>query len=145
MSRPEQVRRIIEPHALAYDGFRWHGRAFDHERREFRDFVLGRIKSPRPGAPAHSTPESDSEWNHWVALRIAPHPSLAPAQARAIRLDYGIAGEARALHVRQALLFYALKRLGLDIEHDARPPQEQHVVLTNREEVMRLVSREPEL
>ncbi len=40
MSRPEPVRRIIEPHALAYDGFRWHTRAFDRESGEFRDSLL---------------------------------------------------------------------------------------------------------
>jgi hypothetical protein len=37
--------------------------------------------------------------------------------------------------VRQALLFYALKRLGLDVAPGARPPHEQHIVLVNREEV----------
>jgi hypothetical protein len=26
MSRPTPARRLIEPHALAYDGFRWHAR-----------------------------------------------------------------------------------------------------------------------
>jgi hypothetical protein len=37
--------------------------------------------------------------------------------------------------VRRALLFYALKRLGLDVPPDTRPPHEQHIVLVNREEV----------
>jgi hypothetical protein len=38
------------------------------------------------------------------------------------------------IKVRRALLFYALRRLGLDVGPDVRPPQEQHIVLVNREE-----------
>jgi hypothetical protein len=37
--------------------------------------------------------------------------------------------------VRRALLFYALKRLGLDVAPDARPAHMQHIVLVNRDEV----------
>jgi hypothetical protein len=37
--------------------------------------------------------------------------------------------------VRRALLFYALKRLGLDVPPDTRPAHEQHIVLLNRAEV----------
>jgi hypothetical protein len=36
---------------------------------------------------------------------------------------------------RRALLFYALRRLGVDVAGDARPPSEQHIVLVNRAEV----------
>ncbi|MBX6322425.1 MAG: WYL domain-containing protein [Rhodospirillaceae bacterium] len=144
MSRPAPMRRTIEPHALAHDGFRWHARAFDHETRTFRDFVLGRMRQARAAGPATARPEDDAEWHRWVPLRIAPHPALTPAQAKAIRLDYGIAGAAATLRVRQSLLFYALRRLGLDTAPGSRPPQEQHIVLVNRDEVMPLVSRQPE-
>jgi hypothetical protein len=37
--------------------------------------------------------------------------------------------------VRRALLFYALRRLGLDIPETARPPEAQHIVLLNRAEI----------
>jgi hypothetical protein len=50
MSRREAIRRVIEPHALAYDGFRWHARAFDRESGAFRDFVLGRMSKPNATA-----------------------------------------------------------------------------------------------
>ncbi|HEY3640921.1 MAG TPA: hypothetical protein VGL31_07500 [Xanthobacteraceae bacterium] len=33
------------------------------------------------------------------------------------------------------LLFYALRRLGLDVAADVRPASEQHIVLLNRAEV----------
>ena len=78
------------------------------------------------------------------ALVIAPHPDLTPAQARAIALDYGIRGGASTIKVRRALLFYALKRLGLDIAADARPAHEQHIVLVNRDEIERAYVRRDE-
>lgn len=132
MSRPEPLARVIEPHALAHDGFRWHLRAFDRESRDFRDFVLGRISRPRVGDAAQSRPSDDRDWHTFVALEIAPHPGLTEAQAKAIALDYGITKGAAKIRVRRAMLFYALRRLGLDLKPNARPPHEQHIVLMNR-------------
>jgi len=84
---------------------------------------------------AGSAPKDDAEWQSFVALVIAPHPDLTPAQARAIAIDYGIRGGSTAIKVRRALLFYALRRLGLDVAPGARPANEQHIVLLNRDEV----------
>jgi hypothetical protein len=135
MSRPSPTRRVIEPHALAHDGFRWHARAFDRENNEFRDFVLGRMSKPKVREQAGSAARDDVEWHAFVALVIAPHPKLTPSQARAIAIDYGIRGRSTTLKVRRALLFYALKRLGLDIAPETRPPNEQHIVLLNRHDI----------
>jgi hypothetical protein len=46
--------------------------------------------------------------------------------------------------VRRALLFYALKRLGLDVAPGARPPHEQHIVLLNRKEIEAALARSSE-
>jgi hypothetical protein len=132
MSRPEPLARAIEPHALAHDGFRWHLRAFDRESGEFRDFVLGRISRPRVVNAAQSQPNQDRDWHTFVTLEIAPHPDLTEAQAKAVALDYGITKGAAKIPVRRSMLFYALRRLGLDLKPNARPPQEQHIVLVNR-------------
>jgi predicted DNA-binding transcriptional regulator YafY len=40
MSQPEPTARWIEPHALAFDGFRWHARAFCQKDKVFKDFLL---------------------------------------------------------------------------------------------------------
>jgi len=135
MSRPEAVRRTIEPHALAHDGFRWHARAFDRESGAFRDFVLGRLSKPRLAGQARARPEDDVDWRTFITLQIAPHPGLTPAQAKAIAIDYGIRGRSAALKVRRALLFYALRRLGLDVAPESRRPNEQHIVLLNRADI----------
>ncbi len=135
MSRPEPIHRTIEPHALAYDGFRWHARSFDRQSGEFRDFVLGRMTKPKAAGAAQASPDGDADWNTFIELVIAPHPRLTPAQARAIAIDYSIRGRSTVLKVRRALLFYALKRLGLDVAPETRPPNEQHIVLLNRGDV----------
>lgn len=135
LSRPAPMRRTIEPHAFAYDGFRWHARAFDRETGAFRDFVLGRITKPREADAARSRPEDDAAWRDVVALVISPHPDLTPAQSQAISIDYGLRGGSATIRVRRALLFYALRRLGLDVAADTRPAAEQHIVLRNRAEV----------
>jgi len=71
----------------------------------------------------------------FVTLEIAPHPGLTEAQAKAIALDYDMTDGKARIRVRRALLFYALRRLGLDLRPDARPPQEQHIVLLNRADI----------
>lgn len=145
MSRPDATRRIIEPHALAHDGFRWHARAFDRETGTFRDFVLGRLTKPKRTGNARSVPQDDIDWRTFVRLVIAPHPRLTQAQSRAIAVDYGIRGSSTAIRVRRALLFYALKRLGLDVADDARPPSAQHIVLLNRDEINNTMTSQTDL
>ncbi|MHA1554133.1 MAG: WYL domain-containing protein [Alphaproteobacteria bacterium] len=135
MSRPRPIKRTIEPHALAFDGFRWHARAYDRETETFRDFVLGRLSKARIDEGAVSDPASDTDWHTFVDLDIAPHPKLSGAQARAIAMDYGITRGSVRIPVRRALLFYALKRLGLDHDPDTRPPNVQQIVLRNRADV----------
>ena len=54
---------MIEPHALAHDGFRWHARAFDRETGEFRDFVLGRLSKPGSAAEPRSRAADDAAWH----------------------------------------------------------------------------------
>jgi len=107
----------------------------DQETGEFRDFVLGRLGKPKPAGPARSKANDDRDWQSFVELKIAPHPRLTPAQAKAIALDYGISKGKAVIRVRRALLFYALRHLGLDVGPDIRPPHEQHIVLVNRGEI----------
>ena len=45
-----------------------------------------------------------------------------------IGLDYDMRGGKAKIPVRKALLYYALKRLGLDAERTARRPQDQKIV-----------------
>lgn len=136
MSRPEPIARWIEPHALAFDGFRWHARAFCQNDGVFKDFLLSRIVDVGEQGAITAEPRADEAWHTEVVLEIGPHPDLSENQRRAIELDYGMEGGRAEIHVRRALLFYALKRLGLDTDPSVRRPQDQQIVLLNFTDVL---------
>lgn len=135
MSAPDPEWRWISPHALAFDGFRWHARSYCEKSREFRDFVISRIMEARQTRPPADPLASDSAWNEILELHIGPHPALSPNQQRVVELDYGMNNGQVTILVRQALLYYALKRLGLDTDPAARKPQDQQIILLNKEAI----------
>lgn len=140
MSRTEPTSRIITPHALAFDGFRWHVRAYCHSRNRFLDFVIARILDVEAEEAAGPGPEQDTEWREIVTLTITPNPGLSQAKQRVVELDYGMEHGELELRCRQALLFYSLKQLGLDADAGAKP-EAQQIVLKNRTEVDKFLVR----
>ena len=129
LSRPEPSWRWIAPHAIGFDGFRWHTRAFCKIDEVFKDFLLSRIISTRSVEASDVTDAADEDWQEHVTLEIGPHPKLSENQKKVIALDYGMRDGKAQIKVRRALLYYALKRLGLDTDPDARKPQDQQIVL----------------
>ena len=79
--------------------------------------------------------EADADWNEQVTLEIGPHPELSDTQQKVIALDYGMKDRKVKIPVRKALLYYALKRLGLDTDPAARRAQDQQIVLLNATEL----------
>lgn len=136
MSAPDPEWRWIAPHALAFDGFRWHARSFCEKSGEYRDFVISRIIDTRQSRSTDMQATSDVAWDEVVALEIGPHPELSPNQKRVIELDYGMQNGRVVIPVRRALLYYALKRLGLDTDPAARNPQDQQIVLLNGKSII---------
>lgn len=135
LSRPEPRWRWIAPHAVGFDGFRWHTRAFCLTDQSFKDFLLSRIIETRGTKPSEAEQETDADWNEQVTLEIGPHPELSDTQQKVIALDYGMRSGKAKIPVRKALLYYALKRLGLDTDPAARRPQDQQIVLLNGAEL----------
>ena len=134
LSRPAPRWRWIAPHAIAFDGFRWHSRAFCLTDECFKDFLLSRVLEIRAVRESQVTATDDEDWNSEVTLEIVPHPALSETQAKVIALDYGMRGGKAKIKVRRALLYYALRRLGLDTDPAARRPQDQQIVLLNSSE-----------
>lgn len=141
LSRPEPRWRWIAPHAIGFDGFRWHARAFCLTDQSFKDFLLSRIIATRGAKPSEVGPDADADWNEQVTLEIRPHPDLSDTQQKVVALDYGMRSGRAKIPVRRALLYYALKRLGLDTDPAARQPQDQQIVLLNRNSVIRQGNR----
>ena len=136
LSQPEPRWRWIAPHAIGFDGFRWHTRAFCLTDQSFKDFLLSRIIETCGTKPSELGADDDADWNEQVTLEIGPHPELSETQQKVIALDYGMRSGRAKISVRKALLYYALKRLGLDTDPAARQPQDQQIILLNRQAVV---------
>lgn len=136
LSRAEPAWRELSPHAFAHDGFRWHVRAYCHERQDFLDFVIPRMLEAKEAELVGPDPEQDTEWHTEVELVLTPNPKLPLAHQRAIAMDYGMTDGSTRLRCRRALLFYVLQHLGL-LQDDT--PEAKQVVLRNTKEVEKLV------
>ena len=129
LSRPQPRWRWIAPHAIGFDGYRWHTRAYCLTDKTFKEFLLSRMIETRATKPSEVRPDADADWNEQVTLEIGPHPELSDTQQKVIALDYGMRDGKAKIPVRKALLYYALKRLGLDSDPAKRRPKEQQIVL----------------
>ncbi len=138
ISKPEPADRMLAPHGIAFDGFRWHVRAYCHLRHEFRDFVLARMLAVDVLEEIGTDGADDAAWHQVVRLVLSPNSRLPKATRRVVELDYGMTDGEVILECRQAVLFYALKRLGL-LEIASDNPQKQQIVLRNRATVMKFL------
>jgi hypothetical protein len=134
-SRPKPKWRWIAPHALGFDGFRWHARSWCEEHQDFRDFVLARILEVDESRPDGVDPERDAGWQREVTLKLAPHPDLKGGERRAVELDFGMTGGTVNASMRVCMAYYFIRQLGLDDSDDAEPGGSRQLVLVNREEV----------
>jgi hypothetical protein len=121
--------RRIMPQALASDGLRWHVRAYCQTKKQFRDFVLGRIINIRDKQSSEILDVTDTEWNEIVNVTITPNPALTEEQQKIIERDYAMMGGKTMIAVRRSLLFYLKRRLGFE-EGIEKPPAAQQVVIT---------------
>jgi WYL domain len=128
-------RRAIAPHSLAFDGDRWHARAWCSDRCAFRDFLLSRILEIRGDKPSEADPSHDIAWLKSVDLKIIPHPKLDAARRSVIARDYGMKDGRLILKSRVALAFYVIKHLNLDLDEEQIAPVRQQIYLENRTEV----------
>jgi hypothetical protein len=135
MKRPDPKERWISPHALGFDGFRWHARAWCHTRASFVDFVLARILEVRETKESDIDPTEDIGWHREIALRFAPHPELKGGARKAIELDYGMVNGVAEVKTRVCLSYYLERQLGLDLNPSQVKPGRQQIVLVNRKEV----------
>lgn len=106
--------RWITPHAFANDGYRWHVRAFCHEARSYKDFVIGRISATRElGAPAAAA-KGDREWVEITRICLKAQTGISQSELRALQLDFRLKGRKLEMPIRAALALYVLAQLGLD-------------------------------
>jgi len=135
--RPLPLWRDITPHAFAFDGLRWHLRAFCHLESRFKDFVLSRILDVGAEVERGKPGNEDRHWHEFFEVIFVPNPKLAPEQRATVARDYEMKGGTLNLPVRRALLYYFNKRLRLDVAEKVDDPKETPIVLANRAEFQR--------
>ena len=134
MRRPSPTKRWIAPHALGFDGQRWHVRAWCFENDGFRDFVISRIQSVDEARPTIVSSEKDEWWHTFIDIVVRPRNELTPSQCATIEADYGMREGRLVWRCRKALAFYAIRQLRLD--HYAQlPAAEQPLELVNEHEL----------
>jgi predicted DNA-binding transcriptional regulator YafY len=116
MRRPAATRRWIAPHAIAFDGSRWHTRAWCHENRDFRDFVFSRIQQIHGSRKSEVDPHSDARWHSFVTVILRPRSGLTEHQRVAVEVDFGMKNGVLQVPMREALVFYFARQLQLDRE-----------------------------
>ena len=144
MSRPKPTWRSISPHALAFDGRRWHVRAYCHERETFRDFVLSRMLGVGGSSNSEVDPADDRDWQETQEVRLRPHPELTPAQQRVIAIDFGMENQELVLNIRKCMLIYFINFYRLDPKRYKLLPHEQQVILHNTDEVLSVIENPSE-
>ncbi len=112
--------REIVPHALVDSGLRWHVRAYDRIKGEFRDLVLTRMEKVTPVKATlanarvlqHERPAADEQWQRMVPLELMPHP--AHKHPASVERDFGMANGALHVTVRAAVAGYVLRQWQVD-------------------------------
>ncbi|QZP30490.1 WYL domain-containing protein [Pseudomonas sp. DR48] len=127
--------RVVTPHALVNNGFRWHMRAYCHTNDDFRDFLLSRVLEIEKSKIDQERASADRAWHNMVRLVLAPHPELESGHRKVIELDFGMTEGECSFECRQALLFYALQQLGLDQPDSGKSAKAQQIILNNRDEL----------
>jgi hypothetical protein len=122
MTHPAGRWRWIEPHSIAFDGQRWHVRAWCRLHTEFRDFNLGRIGKTGETLPAAQAADADAAWQSFVDVAIRPHRALNADQEMLVSDEYGMQNGRAVIRCREALLGYLLINLGLD--RNLSPPRQ---------------------
>ncbi len=135
LSSPNYLDRIIQPHALIFDGLRWHVRAYCNKNGEYRDFTLSRFNGAAVfEGEASNTAEQDKKWNTLVNVVIEADPRFNDQQKRIVEQDYQMINGQKKILVRAALVNYLLRRLHIDSYKNT--PEEQQIVLTQESRLL---------
>lgn len=115
-----KTERELVPLALVDIGTRWHVRAFDRRRREFRDFVFTRMENPvvLEDSPVgkEEAVEYDVQWSRIIELELVPHPSHSRPEA--VLMDYDMPDGKLLVKVRASNAGYMLRRWNVDCSPD---------------------------
>lgn len=101
--------RELSPTGLGHDGFRWHFRAYCHKNNDYRDFVLGRVKSIEKEEENEGfEAPPDKAWSKRVIVRAKINPQLPDEKRAVLQEDFALnRNGVLEWPVREALAHYA--------------------------------------
>ncbi|MBL1319705.1 MAG: WYL domain-containing protein [Methylophaga sp.] len=108
LKHPRGLTRTLHPHAIAFNGIRWHLRAFSKEHGEFRDFNLSRIKKIVIKGKSDINLLDDHDWHSIMSLDLSAHPKLDTKQRKLVLSDYGYS-EDFSVNLRASMIKYFVK------------------------------------
>ena len=114
LRRDSATRRWVAPHAIAFDGTRWHVRAWCHENHDFRDFVVTRVQRIIKSRNSRVDAAEDARWHTFTSVVLRPKARLTEAQQLAVAAEFGMKNGLLKLSVREALVYYFVRSLQLD-------------------------------
>ena len=136
LANPVPETRLIAPHTLIYTGMRWHVRAYCEKNREYRDFVLSRLRGkPEYERKTENLIDEDEDWNTKVAVIIEPDSRLKPEQKAIIEADFGMEDGVLVIPTRRALVKYVLQRFQIDPKKLDPKAAAQQIVVRNLDEL----------
>lgn len=136
LANPNPETRLIAPHTLIYTGMRWHVRAYCEKNREYRDFVLSRLRGqPEFERKTENVIAEDEDWNTTVAVIIEPDSRLKPEQKAIIEADFGMVDGVLLIQTRRALVKYVLQRFQIDPKKLDPKASAQQIVVRNLDEL----------
>lgn len=124
--------RLLSPLAIIHDGTRWHLRCYSQDKGEFRDYNLSRFLHANAVGVSSTRLVEDNLWNTTFEMELIPHPKAV--QQEAIRIDYGINGDALRISTPVCVAPYFLQHWRVDVtENASRSAASHHLYLRNRE------------
>lgn len=138
LSSPMMEGRNIVPHTIVNDGVRWHVRAYCEKWKEYRDFVLSRIRNtPEVLDKSEFGRENDPGWNSNVTVAVTTNPYLSKHQTDVVAHDYSMTVGELKITTKPALVQYLVNRLDIctDDELLKKHPTEHQLALSNSAEI----------
>ena len=132
-SNPKGITRIIHPHAIAFNGLRWHCRAFDEHRREYRDFNIGRIEKVSFKEFSQQSHLEDKLWHKFITFKVDANNLFTPEQKALVLKDYGHK-QPFTLKARAALAQYVINHYNISLDTSKDNPMLKQLMLTNIEQ-----------
>ena len=120
-NNPKPKKRLIMPHTIVNNGYRWHVRAYEQasEGDGYKDFVLSRFRGEaRVLEKSDINRENDKAWNNIITKTIIPNPNLTLQQQCIVANDYAMENKMLLIKTREALMSYTLIRMGVCMDKE---------------------------